>query len=254
MILRQKIKARIPARILEFYRWLRNERTRQSELASYYWQVVRRKAPYSRVTRKVHVLSLGEADGQWCIADQILGKNPTVMSFGIGTDISWDKAMVERFGATVYAFDPTPIALDWLKQQSVPEEIHVIPLGLADSDGCVDFSLPTNHGVSFVMKHVGPQKTSTSCEVRKFSSLIEMLKIPRVDVLKLDIEGAEYGVMNDILNAGIPIQQLLVEFHHRFYGAEGVGMTSDCIRKIQSRGFKLFYRSPRGLEFCFAKD
>ncbi len=162
--------------------------------------------------------------------------------------------MIERFGATVYAFDPTPIALNWLQSQHVPDAMKVIPFGLSDSNGFVDFSLPTTHGVSFVMNHTGPHKTSTACEVRTFSSLIDMLQISKVDVLKLDIEGAEYRVVNDILDAGIPIRQLLIEFHHRFYGAEGIHKTADCIHRIQSKGFELFYRSPRGLEFCFSKE
>ena len=29
-----------------------------------------------------------------------------VYSFGVGQDISWDLAMIERFGVTVHAFDP----------------------------------------------------------------------------------------------------------------------------------------------------
>ena len=34
----------------------------------------------------------------------------------------------------------------------------------------------------------------------------------------MDIEGAEYDVIDDILNSNIRIHQILVELHHRFPG------------------------------------
>ena len=38
----------------------------------------------------------------------------------------------------------------------------------------------------------------------------------RIDILKMDIEGAEYDVIDDIINSPVPIAQVLIEFHHRF--------------------------------------
>ncbi|GIS18490.1 MAG: hypothetical protein CM15mP120_04060 [Pseudomonadota bacterium] len=35
-----------------------------------------------------------------------------------------------------------------------------------------------------------------------------------LDVLKMDIEGAEYAVLDDMLQSNILPDQLLVEFHH----------------------------------------
>lgn len=38
----------------------------------------------------------------------------------------------------------------------------------------------------------------------------------QIDLLKLDIEGSEYRVLDEILESQIPIHQIVVEFHDRF--------------------------------------
>ena len=48
------------------------------------------------------------------------------------------------------------------------------------------------------------------------STILEKLGHNRIDILKMDIEGAEYEVIEDIISSTVPIQQVLIEFHHRF--------------------------------------
>ena len=52
--------------------------------------------------------------------------------------------------------------------------------------------------------------------MRRVATLMRDLGHERLDVLKMDIEGAEYEVVADVLASGIDIGQLLIEFHHRF--------------------------------------
>ena len=42
-------------------------------------------------------------------------------------------------------------------------------------------------------------------------SILDMIKVTRPDVLKIDIEGAEYDVIPDILKSDLPTQ-LLIDF------------------------------------------
>jgi len=42
------------------------------------------------------------------------------------------------------------------------------------------------------------------------------LRHASIDLLKMDIEGAEYDVLADMISQRIPVKQLLVEFHHRW--------------------------------------
>jgi len=56
---------------------------------------------------------------------------------------------------------------------------------------------------------------------RRIFTLMKELNHSRVDCLKMDIEGSEYEVIDDILTNRIDVRQILLEFHHRF---EEIGM------------------------------
>jgi hypothetical protein len=71
----------------------------------------------------------------------------------------------------------------------------------------------------------------------------------RIDLLKLDIEGAEYDVIRDMLVSSIDVRQLLVEFHHRFRGI-GKGATAAALADLHRAGFRIFYISPHGREYA----
>jgi hypothetical protein len=79
-----------------------------------------------------------------------------------------------------------------------------------------------------------------------------MLKRQKVDILKMDIEGAEYDVICDLLNCNINVQQILVEFHHRFKDV-GVLKTKQAIAELNKNGFKIFDISSLGTEYSFIR-
>ena len=73
-----------------------------------------------------------------------------------------------------------------------------------------------------------------------------------IDILKMDIEGAEYTVIDDIINSGIRPLQILIEFHHKFPDV-GVNISKEYINKIRNIGYHLFSVSKTGEEYGFIK-
>jgi hypothetical protein len=74
----------------------------------------------------------------------------------------------------------------------------------------------------------------------------------KIDLLKMDIEGAEYSVLADLLASHIRVDQLLVEFHHRFPEV-GVNKTKGAIKALNAAGYRIFSVSPSGEEFGFLR-
>src|SRR5262245_55558008 len=58
-------------------------------------------------------IRLGSIYGGWWVRPERVRQDSIVYSFGIGRDITYDLGLIERFGVTVHAFDPTPICLNW---------------------------------------------------------------------------------------------------------------------------------------------
>lgn len=195
--------------------------------------------------------TFGTGDGAWTVAVTDCQK-PLVYSFGVGLDISFDAEVIKSLGATVAAFDPTPISNEWLKAQTVPANFHFYPWGIADFDGEADFILPENHVVSFTILHSEGKRYK--CPVYKLPTIMHKLGHTRVDILKIDIEGAEYGIIDDIVRLENSIGQVLIEFHHRMLPLpESLDLTRQAVSKLSDAGFKLFHTSPRGLEYCFIR-
>lgn len=202
------------------------------------------------------VLSLGSEGACWTVIPSILDSQSIVHLYGCGENISFDLALISDLGVEVHAFDPTPKCVAWIKSQNLPEKFKFYEFGISDENGHVLFERPQNpNHVSFRASSTEDRNNSryVECEVRTFSSICETLGHKSVDLLKLDIEGLEYRVIEDILDSGIPVSQILVEFHHRWF-PDGVKRTMQAISRISTSGYKIFSVSDNGEEFGFFKD
>ena len=79
---------------------------------------------------------------------------------------------------------------------------------------------------------------------------MEKLQHERVDVLKMDVEGAEYDIIEGLKQATHLPEQLLIEFHHRFPGI-GKERTAASIDILANLGYKIFDISETGREIGF---
>ena len=194
----------------------------------------------------------GSDYGGWDVATDGLNRDSVVYSFGIGEDASFDLGLIRRFGLTVHGFDPTPRSLRWVSAQSMPPEFVMHPYGLADRDGLAAFYPPKRSGhVSYsLLPRAGVKDGAITLPVRRLAAIMDSLDHDHVDLLKLDIEGAEYAVIQDLLPSGVRPAQILVEFHHRFFRV-GIERTQAAVAALRSMGYGLFAVSASGEEYGF---
>jgi FkbM family methyltransferase len=193
----------------------------------------------------------GELEG-WRVSVDSMTSNPLVYAGGIGRNIEFELTMVKKYNAEVFAFDPTPKSLSWINTKNIPNKLNVISIGLSGHDGEVEMSPPENSNhVSFSGCNNG--RDSKSFSVKRVKTIMNNYGHNRVDILKLDIEGEEYSVIKDVLESNLHISQILVEFHHRFESFE-VDMTQNTVRKLNRKGYKLFYISNTGKEMSFIHE
>jgi FkbM family methyltransferase len=192
---------------------------------------------------------LGTEYGGYGILLDRLGSESVVYSFGLGEDISFDLSLIERVRCKVFGFDPTPRSIAWIKAQSVPPELELRQLGIADRDGEASFAPPENpEHISHSLVEVASNDTSqVRFQVRRLSTLMRELGHERIDVLKMDVEGAEYAVLEDLAASRIFPKQLLVEFHHGRYGISA-SRTRACLERLAAAGYLIFDVQPSGHE------
>jgi FkbM family methyltransferase len=193
---------------------------------------------------------LGDRGASWFVSPKGLDPTAVVYSFGVGRDISFERALIERFGVTVHAFDPTPRALEWVRSQRLPDRLVLHELGLADHDGTARF-IPSRQvdGENFSMVRETGIGEAINAPVRRFVTLAALVGAAP-ELVKLDIEGTEYRVIPDLLSSGFRPRQLLVEFHHRWREV-GTRRTREAIRLLNRHGYRVADVSPKGKEYTF---
>ncbi|MFZ4986729.1 MAG: FkbM family methyltransferase [Blastocatellia bacterium] len=197
----------------------------------------------------------GSDYGGWDVVTTELHSQSVVYSFGIGEDATFDIALIDKYGLTVHAFDPTPRSIEWVKRQGFSDRFIMHEYGIASFDGNVSFSPPENpdHVSHTILDRPSTKSNAITVPVKKLATIIQELGHAQIDVLKMDIEGAEYEVIQDIYRSKIRPGQILVEFHHRFPGV-GIKKTRDAVDSIKSMGYLLFSVSPTQEEYCFIRD
>ncbi|MEN8157836.1 MAG: FkbM family methyltransferase [Bacteroidota bacterium] len=204
---------------------------------------------------KRSTLEFGNRFASWVFSPDGLDENSVVYSFGVGEDVSFDLQLIADFRMDIHAFDPSPGSIAWVSNQDFPDGLHFYPFGLAAKDGQVHFMEPSEPGYhSLQIAETGIRSESRMdshvLPVHRLPTILQKLGHKRVDILKMDIEGAEYEVIGDVVDSPVPISQLLIEFHHRFENI-GIGKTRQAIDRLNKAGFRIFNVSASGEEISF---
>ncbi len=175
------------------------------------WQFFREAWPCP-TTRRYGTLGDG---GKWLC---FLRPRCTVLSLGISNEYSFETELATRYNCTVHGFDPT-----------------------------IEPSLELMRVMRFRRKGVRDGPGGDPNDPARGMSVWEMLyraNLTRVDVLKVDVEGAEFGMLHELFAdyAGhpLPFDQLLVEFHLMPITAHSTGELREVVEKLEERGYRLF--------------
>lgn len=211
-----------------------------------------RLRPRLRVDTEFH----GSAYGGWAIKKDSLSERARVISIGIGEDATFDLSLIERYHCHILALDPTPKSIQWVRENITNPRFHFQPLALGESDGQLRLYLPKNAThVSASLKrsnHTGEAFFEAPC--LRPSTLFAQFGYSRVDVFKMDIEGAEYGVIRDMVGSGACdlVDQLLVEFHPHFSGFS-IRDTKEAVASLRQAGLEIAWVSDSGHEVLFVR-
>ncbi len=207
------------------------------------------------IPKEINTSKLYGGDHGWVVDYSSLNSESIVYSVGVGSNIDFDLALIDEIGLDVHAFDPTPRSIEWVKKQSLPEKFKFLPLGLGSSDGEMEFFPPSRESsthFSPVDRYSDKNAQTVKAPVRTLKSICKELNHTVIDLLKMDIEGAEYEVIDTLQQQDIAVNQILIEFHHMYKGIS-LKDTLKAIDKLRELNFELFNISQRTYEFSFRK-
>ena len=197
----------------------------------------------ARIRGRRDLCRLGSGGGAWVIPTHGFSPESVCYCGGCGRDISVDLALRERFACEVFAFDPTPDSAAHVRKTAghLPG-YHFSEIGLWDRPDTLRFHAPKDPAhISHSLVNLQGSTAYLTVPVDRLSNLMRDRGHTRLDLLKIDIEGAEHTVIDSILADRIPIGVLCVEFdelHHPLDAAYR-SRVRQTVRALGEAGFDL---------------
>jgi FkbM family methyltransferase len=192
------------------------------------------------MNREHKIIALGDPRGmcQWNICAEGLGPGSVVYSGGLGTDVSFEHDLVKQFGCELVLYDPSPIGTDTMSRpENKLPQFHYFPVALAGRCGRLSMAGPKPGEFAWFPRNDGSGSLEVECI--NLPSLMKKNNHTRIDLLKLDIEGSEYEVLDDLLEYRIPVRQVCVEYHHGILPGFKRGQTIASILRLISHGYSM---------------
>jgi FkbM family methyltransferase len=180
----------------------------------------------------------GSSRHGYMVPDNFSGSDSICYCAGAGEDISFDTELKTTFNSRVYIFDPSPYGINHFNQvkdyvnYGIPltldknlapyvytisskqfSEIKFVAVGLWDKKKILKFYDPEKKNYSSHSAFLFTEsKKFIEAPVDRLSNLMKQLDHEHIDLLKIEIEGAEYKVINTIIDDKLNVKAILVEF------------------------------------------
>lgn len=150
----------------------------------------------------------------------------------------FSRALTDRFGCQCYLIEANAALAE---QLGLSGYAGVAAAALGESDGRAVFYVRDNLESSSVFYRDKSALTTSETEVISLPTMMERFGLERIDVLKLDVEGSEFAILNtapaEVLTQ---IGQITVEFHDFAPAFRGQGLYEAAQRRLRSLGFASF--------------
>lgn len=200
---------------------------------------------YTRINPRNDMQNIGSDYGGWVIPADLLDEDSVCYCAGCGEDITFDTGLIEKYGCYVYGFDPTPRAVEYVKCQTKNyDHYRFFDIGLWDHEDVLKFYAPRDPGhVSHSVLNLQKTEEYFEAKVNRLSKLMSDNRHNSLDLLKLDIEGAEYKVIDSIIQDNLDIKILCVEFDESINPIDRnyAYRIKESMQKLINYGYSLVY-------------
>lgn len=224
---------------------------------------------------------LGTVYGGWDIPiNAELTENSIIYSGGVGEDISFDLKLQCKYNCNIFLIDPTERAIKHYKEVKnyynngskftgniQPDYIkHIgdlkpdftkftyINKGLHNKKDTLKFYKQTNP--DYVSQSLVPNMFGEEYDkvvVDTIKNIMQNYKHDKIDLLKLDIEGSEVEVLEQMLNDKIFPKYLCIEFDLLLKRKDCNNSTKKIVERLQKNGYKILINKNLNITFELVK-
>ena len=226
--------------------------------------------PQSGVTPLPRISLVGSQTHGYAVPDGLIGPGSVCYAVGAGEDITFDTELARQYGCRVRVVDPTPEGRNHFRlvqqrvtageplwsQNGEPFRYRIAPaqlgllnfieLGVWDRATTMRFWEPTKD--NYPSHSVTMFQESGRCielPVDRLGAIMAAQGDTTIDLLKLEIEGAEYRVLETLLEDRLDIKAIAVEYdevwHVRGRGRGHLFRIRASTRRLMRGGYRLVH-------------
>ena len=223
------------------------------------------------------LIKLGTNYGGWFIPKNCdLNENSIVYSGGVGEDMSFDILLNEKYDCNIFLIDPTNKAITHFTEFQEYYTNNTRFTGNIQSDYYdIINSLKPNlnkffyeniglwnkeDNLKFYKQNIKSHVSQSVIEnmfgneydiipVNTIKSIMNKYNHSHIDLLKLDIEGAEINVLNNMIDDKIFPKYLCVEFDLKLKNKDYSNQTENVINRLIGNGYKILINDDLNITF-----
>jgi FkbM family methyltransferase len=164
------------------------------------------------------------------------GLSPTSTVLDLGANRGrFSQALIERFGAQCFAIEPNPFLF---RQLPADSRLQTMNVAVAARGGTLPFYIADDSEASSLLEGVKSRATETvHVHVLTLSEVLNKFGLSRIDLMKIDVEGAEIGILESVpLELLANVGQITCEFHD-FCELTPIADVERVIHRLRKLGF-----------------
>jgi FkbM family methyltransferase len=141
--------------------------------------------------------------------------------FDIGANVGVVSVLQARRQAQVYAFEPNPDCyrrlLKTITANGLEDKIRPFNLALGNAVGTGKMQVEKKGGTTggTVVAGSDGNPTEASVNITTLDGMVPALNVPHIDLLKIDVEGAEVDVLRGATRTLLHTKRIMLEYHSR---------------------------------------
>jgi FkbM family methyltransferase len=207
----------------------------------------------------LHYINFGEYEEELQLIYDFIEEGNTILD--IGANVGWYSLnFIKKFeNVEVHSFEPIPKIFDNLLENFKLNNVdssQAYNIGLYKDNTTLDFFHDVNNNMASSITNLRnkPENKKVKCKVKKLDDFLEEKNINQVDLIKCDVEGAEYFVYLGAVNTIKKHHPIIFSEMLRKWSAKFNYHPNDIISFLSELGYRCYALSKENVQIINEVD
>lgn len=186
----------------------------------------------------------------WRLVRGSLTAESKILSAGVGQSITFEEDIVRRHNSRIVLLDPSETGIRTMQARAPCSRLAFRDIGLAGTSGVQYFGSPDLQEEGSFRK--GTEHDGVSFRCVTVADVMREENFSALNLLKIDIEGFEYEVLDSLLRQHLAVEQICLELHtdKQITIQKTVFHAYAMIARLYANGYRIVYN--KAMDFTFA--